>query len=348
MQTLARRNDPLADASRQLEILEQPITTSSVPGFNQSLAVHGIAPLTAREITILQINVGKLCNQTCSHCHVDAGPDRREIMTRETMQDCLAAIADSTVQTVDLTGGAPEMNPHFEWFVTEIRRLGRAVIDRCNLTILTSPGFTHLPEFLAEHQVQVVASLPCYLEENCDRQRGDGVFQKSIDGLRRLNAGGYAQPNSSLELALVYNPVGLSLPPDQKALEAAYREQLRDRFGIEFNRLYAITNMPISRFLADLLESGRYEEYMGKLVAAFNPAAADGVMCRDTLSVDWEGHLYDCDFNQMLGLPVEAASPRHVRDFGTLRLTGRAIVTGRHCYGCTAGAGSSCQGAFLP
>lgn len=344
--TLLKQGSPLADANRQLEILDRS-DLAAVPPFHETTAAHGVPALRAAQIEVLQVNVGKLCNQTCRHCHVDAGPQRREIMSRETMQQCLAALDSSEIAVVDVTGGAPEMNPHFEWFVAEVRKRNRRVVDRCNLTILLAPGFTHLPEFLAAHQVEVVASLPCYLEENCDRQRGDGVFRKSIEALQRLNAVGYGRPGQPLTLSLVYNPVGPSLPPDQQTLEDAYREQLRSRFNIEFNRLYTITNMPISRFLDDLLQSGQYEVYMEKLVAAFNPAAAEGVMCRTTLSVDWQGNLYDCDFNQMLELPVASGVPRHIGDFELTLLENRAIVTGRHCYGCTAGAGSSCQGSLL-
>ena len=260
------------------------------------------------------------------------------------MQLCLNAISTSAITTVDTTGGAPEMNPHFRWLVAEVRKLGRHVIDRCNLTILLAPGFTDLPEFLAEQQVEVVASLPCYGPDNTDQQRGDGVFAKSIAALRRLNDLGYGQPDSGLTLSLVYNPVGPSLPPAQAKLEAAYRRELAERFGIVFTRLYTITNMPISRFLDDLLQSGRYDEYMQKLIDAFNPAAAEAVMCRTTVSVNWDGTLSDCDFNQILELPLGSGLPRHIRDWNPEALHCRTIVTGQHCYGCTAGSGSSCQG----
>lgn len=344
--SLLRQGNPLAEPRRQVELLESS-GASSVPPFAAMLAEHGLAPLCAEEVRTLQINVGKLCNQTCAHCHVDAGPDRREIMTRETMQECLEALRRAAIPTVDLTGGAPELNPHFRWFVEELRRLGRQVIDRCNLTILTVPGQADLAEFLARHEVEVIASLPCYLEENCDRQRGAGVFQRSLEALRRLNGVGYGHPGSPLRLNLVYNPIGPSLPPDQERLEAAYREQLCTRYGIEFHRLYTITNMPISRFLDDLWRTGRYDDYMQLLASAFNPRAVAGVMCRTTLSVDWQGRLYDCDFNQMLDLPVQGELPQHIRDFRPEWFARRAIVTGRHCYGCTAGAGSSCQGALL-
>jgi radical SAM/Cys-rich protein len=230
--------------------------------------------------------------------------------------------------------------------VSEARGLGRHVIDRCNLTILLAPGFTDLPEFLAEHRVEIVASLPCYGPENTDRQRGDGVFEKSIAALRRLNSLGYARPESGLALHLVYNPLGPSLPPPQAKLEEAYRKELRERFGIEFTRLYTITNMPISRFLDDLIESGKYDAYMQKLIDAFNPAAAERVMCRTMLSVNWDGTLSDCDFNQMLALPLAPGLPRHIRDFDPAAIASRRVVTGQHCYGCTAGSGSSCQGAI--
>jgi radical SAM/Cys-rich protein len=341
--SLLRQGHPLAHPARQLELLEQG-DHASFPG---KLEECGHWPLRASGIEVLQVNVGKLCNQTCEHCHVDAGPDRREVMTCETMQTCLDVLARTDIPTLDITGGAPEMNPHFRWLVTEARKLNRAVIDRCNLTILLAPGFNDLPEFLAGHRVEVVASLPCYLEENTDRQRGAGVFAKSIEALRRLNALGYGKSDTALTLTLVYNPVGPVLPPPQAKLEAAYRRELSERYGVVFNRLFTITNMPISRFLADLHQSGKYDDYMQTLIRAFNPAAVEGVMCRMTLSVDWQGNLYDCDFNQMLDLPVERGVPRHIRDFDADLLAGRDIVTGRHCFGCTAGSGSGCTGAIV-
>jgi radical SAM/Cys-rich protein len=303
--------------------------------------------LAANGIEVLQVNVGKLCNQTCRHCHVDAGPDRREVMSRETLAECLAVVARTEIPVVDITGGAPELNPHFRWFVAEVRRLERHVIDRCNLTILLTRGNEDLPEFLARHQVEVVASLPCYLEENVDAQRGEGVFERSIAALRRLNALGYGRPGTGLVLNLVYNPLGPTIPPPEEKLEADYRRELAARYGLVFNRLYTITNMPISRFLDDLLTSGRYEAYLETLLAAFNPAAVAGVMCRTTLSVDWQGNLYDCDFNQMLELGLLPGLPRHIRDFDAAQLETRPVATGRHCYGCTAGAGSSCQGSTV-
>lgn len=348
--TLLRQKNPLAEAARQVEILES-LPEDAVPRFEQALRGPGLAPLRASGIEVLQVNVGKLCNQTCHHCHVDAGPDRREAMSQETAEACLRVLAESDIPTLDITGGAPEMNRQFRLLASEARRLGRHVIDRCNLTILLAPGFTDLPEFLAEHEVEVVASLPCYLEENCDSQRGSGVFRRSIDALRRLNALGYGQRDSGLSLTLVYNPLGPSLPPSQPKLEETYRQQLRDRYGIEFTRLFTITNLPISRFLVDLLDSGQYESYMRKLVEAFNPVAAEGVMCRTMLSVDWQGDLFDCDFNQMLELRVAPEFPKNIRDLdqeAMTQLARRRIVTGRHCFGCTAGAGSSCQGSLAP
>ena len=342
--TLARRNHELSQTARQRELLEG---RSRQPPFGRMLSEHGLPPLRADGIHVLQVNVGRLCNQTCHHCHVDAGPDRREVMSRETAEAVIAVLAESDIPVLDITGGAPEMNPSFRWLVREARRLGRQVIDRCNLTILLAPGYQDLPEFLAGHEVEIVASLPCYLEENTDAQRGDGVFRRSIDALRMLNAVGYGGPDSGLTLTLVYNPVGPALPPDQVKLEAAYRRELHARYGIDFTRLYTITNMPISRFLEDLLDRGDYETYMQKLVAAFNPAAAAGVMCRTTLSVDWQGRLYDCDFNQMLDLGLAPGLPQDIRAFDGGPLRHRLIVTGQHCYGCTAGAGSSCQGTIV-
>lgn len=344
--TLVRRRSTLADPAEQTRMLA---AAAHLPVFAESLARHGEPPLTAQGIEVLQINVGKVCNQTCRHCHVDAGPDRRESMDRAVAEACLRLLRGGNIPTLDITGGAPEMNPHFRWLVAEARALGKRVVDRCNLTILVTPAFEDLPEFLAEHSVEVVASLPCYLEENVDKQRGDHAFERSIRALRRLNELGYGLPDSPLSLSLVFNPVGPSLPPAQDRLEADYRRELRDRYGIEFTRLYTITNMPISRFLDDLLQSGKFDAYMQKLVEAFNPATVDGLMCRTTLSVDWQGNMSDCDFNQMLGLGLVPDQPRNIlglREQDLTSLFGRRIVTGRHCFGCTAGAGSSCQGSL--
>ncbi|MGE0760851.1 MAG: arsenosugar biosynthesis radical SAM (seleno)protein ArsS [Pirellulaceae bacterium] len=339
--TLLRQGNSLSHASEQLQMLQRP---DGRRRFDQALDEHGITPLRAGGIEVLQVNLGKLCNQTCRHCHVDAGPDRREIMKRGTIVQCLKSLAEGGIPTLDITGGAPEMNPHFRWLVERARMIERRVIDRCNLTILLAPGYDDLPTFLAEHRVEVVASLPCYLEGNTDAQRGDGVFQRSIKALRRLNALGYGHLGSGLELTLMYNPSGPSLPPPQKSLEADYRRELAARYDVVFNRLYTITNMPISRFLDDLLRTGQYESYMRKLTDAFNPLTCGALMCRSMLSVDWQGRLYDCDFNQMLNLGLAPGMPRHIADFDFRTLAARKIVTGQHCFGCTAGSGSSCQG----
>jgi radical SAM/Cys-rich protein len=339
--TLLGRSNPLASSTEQLRILDQPATS---PPFDLRLNQAGLFPLQATGITVLQVNVGKLCNQTCRHCHVDAGPDRIESMTRETAEQCLAALAHTDIPTVDITGGAPELNPHFRWLVEQSRRLDRHVMDRCNLTVLLLPSQQDLAGFLAAHQVEILASLPYYRAPQTDAQRGDGVFDKSIEAIRKLNGLGYGQDGSGLVLNLVYNPVGAFLPPKQEPTEALFKRELFTRFNITFNHLYTITNMPISRFLEFLVESGNYEGYMERLADAFNPAAAAGVMCRSTLSVGWDGRLYDCDFNQMLDLPIDHEAPSHIRDFDPVHLLHRRIVTHNHCYGCTAGSGSSCGG----
>lgn len=341
--TLMRLKHPLAETAQQLQLLAE----AKQPPFAQTLAWSGLEPLRAAGIQVLQVNVGKLCNQRCRHCHVDAGPERREIMSRPTLELCLDALARADIPILDITGGAPEMNPYFRWFVAEAQELGCHVLDRCNLTILLTAGHDDLPEFLAKQRVEVVASLPCYLAENTDAQRGDGVFDKSIAALRRLNTLGYGQPNSGLILTLVYNPLGPCLPPPQPALEATYRRELADRYGVVFNRLYTIANMPISRFLEALVRAGRHQEYLAELVAAYNPQAVGGVMCRTTLSVGWDGRLFDCDFNQMLELDLALGLPRHIRDFDPDALSRRPIVTAQHCYGCTSGSGSGCQGAIV-
>lgn len=347
--TLLREGNPLADPARQLNVLQANATFAGDrrhKPFEDSLADAALHPLRAMGIEVLQVNVGKLCNMTCEHCHVDAGPDRREIMTRQTAEACIAALAKTDIPTLDLTGGAPEMNPNFRWMVEEAKRLGRHVIDRCNLTILRAPGYDDLPEFLAAHRVEIVASLPCYLQENVDAQRGNHAFRRSIEILKRLNSLGYGKVESGLDLTLVYNPIGPALPPRQDQLERVYRRELHARYGIEFTRLIAIANMPIGRFLNQLVKAGTYDQYMETLIAAYNPAAAAGVMCRTTLSVDWEGRLYDCDFNQMLGVTVRRGLPQNIRDFDPAAFANRTIVTGQHCYGCTAGAGSGCRGAI--
>ena len=342
--SLLRQGNPLASADQQISQLDQV----DVQRFEDTLAESGLAPLKANGVEVLQINVGRLCNQTCNHCHVDAGPDRREVMTWETMEHCLAAIESAKIPVLDITGGAPEMNPNFRKLVEHASQLGCRMIDRCNLTILMAPGFTDLPEFLAKHGVDVIASLPCYLAENTDKQRGDGVFDQSVAAIRRLNELGYACDGSGLNLTLVYNPVGNSLPPSQDKLEADYRRELKQRYDIDFTNLITITNMPISRFLDDLVRNDELDSYMVTLVNAYNPHAARGVMCRNTLSVNWDGRLHDCDFNQMLELPLADGQPRYIWEFKNSSLAHRPIVLGQHCYGCTAGTGSSCQGAISP
>lgn len=344
--SLIRQKSELANAARQREVLERDFTPA-IPSFNDKLQADGLPRLSATGIEVLQINVGKVCNQTCTHCHVDAGPDRRENMSRETAEAIIDVLAKHEIPTLDITGGAPEMNPNFRWLVEQASGLGRRVIDRCNLTILMANGYRDLPEFLAQHHVDVVASLPCYLEENCDSQRGDGVFRRSIDALRRLNDLGYGQPGTGRTLTLVYNPTGTSLPPGQAKLEATYHEELKARYDVVFSNLHAITNLPISRFLDDLMRSNKFDQYMQTLIDNFNPATVSGVMCRTMVSVDWNGYLFDCDFNQMLNMRLNPEQPQHIADFDAQMLSSRAIQTGRHCFGCTAGSGSSCQGEVV-
>ncbi len=340
--SLQHRKSPLAAPDAQLRLLE---STQTPKRFAVAMGEHGLSRLHANGLEILQVNLGKTCNMTCRHCHVNAGPDRRETMTRETIDLCLRALRDARLSILDLTGGAPEMNPDFRYLVAEARQLGAHVIDRCNLTILLAAGYEDLPEFLAKHRVEVVASLPCYLQENTDSQRGEGAYGQSIEALRRLNALGYGKSGEH-RLTLVYNPIGPALPPPQKKLESRYREHLLREYGIEFDRLFTITNMPISRFLEGLLQANQYESYMRTLVDAFNPKALAGVMCRQMISVGWDGALYDCDFNQMLELPTARGVPRHIRDFQIEHLTDRPIAVGQHCFGCTAAAGSGCLGAI--
>lgn len=341
MKTLHQQNNKLTSASYQVKTLEGTGKTK----FKDLVDKTGLYPLKPTEIEILQINLGKLCNQVCEHCHVDAGPDRKEIMSKKTMQECLNAAKHSSITTIDLTGGAPEMNPEFRWFVSELHQLNKKVIVRSNLTILTYKKYLDLPQFFKTNNITVVSSMPCYTKDNVDKQRGIGVFNRSIQALQRLNELGYGKEGTGLELDLVFNPGGASLPPEQSMLEQDYKRELRELFGIEFNNLYAITNLPISRFLDFLLIEGKYEEYMDKLINSFNPAAAQNVMCRNTISVGWDGQLYDCDFNQMLELGVGSPS-QNIKDFDYEQLKKREIVLGQHCYGCTAGEGSSCQGSL--
>lgn len=320
-----------------------------VPPFAERLRREGIE-LTRHRLETVQINVGKFCNQACVHCHVDAGPKRREMMDRHTAALALEFVRAANPTTVDITGGAPELHPSFRFLVTEARRDGRRVMDRCNLTVLFEPGQDDLAEFLAANGVEIVASLPCYLPENVERQRGRGVYDKSIAALRRLNALGYGQEGSELLLHLVYNPVGAHLPPPQARLEADYKRELAARFGIRFNRLYTITNMPIARFAHMLHREGQFDTYLALLAGAFNSATLDGLMCRHLVSISWDGFLYDCDFNQMLDLRVGNSRPLRLGELPAdqlvRRLAQQPIRTGMHCYGCTAGAGSSCGGAL--
>lgn len=301
-----------------------------------------------KALDTLQVNLGYKCNQTCQHCHVNAGPNRTEMMDADTVELVLRVLHDRRLAMLDLTGGAPEMNPHFRYLVQEARRLGVRVVDRCNLTILLEPGYETLADFLAGQGVEITASLPCYSAENVDRQRGDGVFEKSIAALRMLNALGYGKDDSELNLSLVYNPQGPSLPPNQQKLQADYKRELASHFGIMFNQLYVLANMPIQRFGSVLISKGQFAPYMKLLKDNFSANNLDAVMCRNLISVDWQGYLYDCDFNQMLGLPLPPSGQekRHLRDLLDQDVEGSPIAIADHCYGCTAGQGSSCGGAL--
>lgn len=346
IKSLHKRESALANSKKQLEILSNGIFQSGeLPKFKNKLAETNQFPLKARSLEILQINVGYMCNQVCDHCHVDAGPDRKEIMTKETMFQCLEVIKKTGAHTLDLTGGAPEMNPNFRWFVEEASKVGiKDFIVRSNLTIIVAnKKYNDLPEFFKKHNVHVVSSMPHWTKGKTDKQRGDGVFDASIEALKMLNAVGYGMPNSSLRLDLVYNPSGAFLPGDQASMEKDFKKALKEEFEIHFHNLFALTNLPISRFLDYLIASENYEDYMYALVEAYNPIAVKNVMCTNTLSVSWDGYLYDCDFNQMLELPINS-SVKHISEYQEELLEGREIVISQHCYGCTAGAGSSCQG----
>lgn len=315
-----------------------------LPAFKETLREKGLS-LRRGEPRVLQLNVGKLCNLTCTHCHVNAGPGRKEIIKRETLERILAWLEGSGIRSVDLTGGAPEMIPDFYWLVAQLKRQGYHVIDRCNLTILVEAGFDGLAEFLAEHEVEVVASMPCYSPENVNAQRGEGVFDRSIEALRKLNALGYGI-QAHLRLNLVYNPNGAKLPPNEETLQADYRRELRTHFGIEFNQLFALANLPVARFASWLKRNGQLEDYMQLLLESFNPGSVAGLMCRDTLSVDWQGRVFDCDFNQQLALHLgHAGKPLDLWELDLKDWKQLPIRTGNHCYGCTAGQGSSCGGA---
>ncbi|HEX4807302.1 MAG TPA: arsenosugar biosynthesis radical SAM (seleno)protein ArsS [Bryobacteraceae bacterium] len=333
-----------ASSEALLKVLESDRSEGSFAG---TLVRHGLWPLRRDRVTTLQIDTGKLCNQACQHCHVDAGPKRTEIMSEEIAERVLSLLsASATIATVDITGGAPELNPNFRRLVQRSRELDHTVIDRCNLTVLFEPGMESLADFLVTHQVEITASLPCYTAENVDAQRGRGVFDKSIRALQHLNSLGYGMPGSELKLNLVYNPLGASLPPDQSRLETDYKRQLREQFSIEFHQLFTLTNMPIKRFADFLDRSGKRTDYMRLLTEHFNAATVCGLMCRSLVSVGWDGVLYDCDFNQMLEIGMNGlrSTVWDLQSFDDL--SGQHIATASHCFGCTAGAGSSCGGAL--
>jgi radical SAM/Cys-rich protein len=340
LQTLQQRGSALASGAGQRARLAELLLPRS---FETALESSSLWPLRPTRIAILQLNVGKRCNQTCRHCHVDAGPDRKEVMPPAVVEAALGFLERARIPTLDITGGAPELHPGFRDIVVRASRLGAHVMHRCNLTAVLLPNYAGIPALLAEHRVEVIASLPYFQGRETDAQRGDGVFEESLESLRRFNALGYGK-GTGLVLNLVTNPVGTFLPGNQRELEVRWKGEMRRRYRIEFDRLYTITNMPISRFLHFLEERGKTEAYLTTLANAYNPAAAAGVMCRNTLSVGWDGTLYDCDFNQMLDLPVEASAPRTIFDADLAAVERRAIAVGPHCFGCTAGAGSSCGG----
>lgn len=338
---LKEQRNHLTDAGMQLNHLKIAVRQS----FQKKMAETGLYPLVSSSLAVLQVNIGKDCNLFCKHCHVKAGPGRSESMSQETISQCLSALANSDISTLDITGGAPELNPHLSWLIDEAVKLGCRVMVRTNLTTLDLDKYFHLAEFYASRKVELVASLPYYRQRETDRQRGEGVFDVSLRVLKRLNTLGYGRDQSGLCLNLVYNPGGAFLPPAQHAIEADYRRELLRRHKTVFSRLYTITNVPIGRFLDFLLHSGNLERYMERLAGAFNPAAASKVMCRNQVSVGWDGRLYDCDFNQMLGLACSPEVPQHISKFDAADLQERRLVMEDHCYACTAGAGSSCGGA---
>ncbi len=326
----------------RISVKIKPVTG---PSFTRALHEHGLGPLRRDRLRELQVNVGRLCNQACNHCHVDAGPKRTEIMTWEIMEKILGWAKTAGITAVDITGGAPEINPRFRRFVESFQALGAQVTSRCNLTVLLESGQEDLAAWYAKRKIRLVCSLPCYTKKNVDAQRGDGVFEKSIEALKRLNAVGYGH-DDALVLDLIYNPGGASLPGAQEKLEADYKMRLREDFGIEFSRLMTITNLPINRFAHFLERTGQHEKYMQLLEESFNPATVPGLMCRHLMSVDWLGRVYDCDFNQMLDLPLGDGPQRHLWDIDVQELESAPIAVDSHCFGCTAGAGSSCGGAL--
>jgi radical SAM/Cys-rich protein len=314
--------------------------------FAAKLEELGYPELQAESVSTLQVNLGWRCNQSCKHCHLLAGPTRPEQMSRDNVEEVIRVVERHAIPTVDLTGGSPELNPHYEYLVERLHGAGTHILTRCNLTILLEPGHEHLPEFYRHYRVELVCSLPYYQEDMVDRLRGAGVFRKSLEALRRLNAVGYGVPDSDLKLNLMYNPAGAYLPPEQRALETQFRRELAERYDIHFHQLYTLLNMPIGRFREFLERSRNYDRYMGKLVSGFNPATVNGLMCRSLISVAWDGRLYDCDFNQALDLPLREGLPQTIRDFDLAVLATRPIRLGNHCYGCTSGGGSSCGGCL--
>ena len=343
IKSLKALGSELAQSNYQLGVLNKLDTEK----FSSKLKAINLFPLKPTGVDVFQINMGKMCNQVCEHCHVDAGPDRKEIMSRDTMQYCIELIGTKKFSTVDLTGGAPEMNPDFRWFIEEIRKVNTSctIIVRSNLTIIrANKKYYDLPEFFKKHNLEVTSSLPYFEAARTDKQRGEGVFEASIKALEQLNALGYGIPGSGLTLNLVYNPAGAFLPDSQESLETLFKSKLKDNYNIVFNSLFAITNLPISRYLNYLVVSDNLVDYMDALLDAYNPLAASGVMCRNTISIGWDGFLYDCDFNQMLDLKVAAPKSQHLKDFDLEALNKRDIIINQHCYGCTAGAGSSCGG----
>ena len=346
--SLKAQKNQLSDAQKQLEFLSNSVFLSGeLPTFSEKLRAHQIGSINPKKLEILQLNIGYMCNQVCAHCHVDAGPDRKEKMSIETMLQCLEVAKNHKIQTLDITGGAPEMHPDFCWFIEKTSEVDiPEVIVRSNLTILrANKKYYSYPSFFKEHGLHIISSLPFYRRGKTDRQRGDGVFNKSIEALQKLNEVGYGIEGTGLEIDLVYNPLGAYLPRGQQELETEFKQALYEDFGITFNNLFCITNLPISRFLDFLIASENFEGYMTKLVNAFNPHTVENLMCTNTISVSYDGYLYDCDFNQMLELKV-ASKSKHISDFDIYSLQNRKICISQHCYGCTAGAGSSCQGTI--
>lgn len=346
--SLIAERHTLANTYAQLQRLSAVSQQLNIPEFQQTVKRAGFERLTANEIEIFQINVGKVCNQTCKHCHVDAAPDRKEQMSLDTIEQCLQLLRNTDISVVDITGGAPELNPHFRYMVESCSAMGKKVMVRCNLTIiLSNKKYYDLPQFFAQHQVEVISSLPYYNASRTDRQRGEGVFDTSIKALKMLNDVGYGKSDTGLTLNLVYNPAGAFLPAAESELEEDFRKHLLNEYGVVFNKLLAITNMPISRFLQFLDERELTEDYLQKLYQAFNAATIPGLMCRNTISVGWDGYLYDCDFNQMLELKVQSQHTQHISNFDITTLNNRDIITHQHCYGCTAGCGSGCGGNLV-